>query len=209
MVPRAQMRASHEDRDRVIEVLTAAAGDGRLTPDELDERVGTALTARTYGDLAVLVSDLPAGPAPEAPAPAPAPKEVVRIECVGSSTRREGPWLVPPRIEMRVQGGSVTLDLTSAVLSGPSLQIDANIRGGSLKLVTRPGIFISTDDLVTRGSSVKVREQWDPATPVRFRVDVSGTLTGSSIKARPPRRTFWQWLLRTPVQYAALPPGQH
>jgi hypothetical protein len=58
MVPGGDLRASHDDRDRVVEVLTGAAGDGRLTPEELDARVGAALTARTYGELAALVSDL-------------------------------------------------------------------------------------------------------------------------------------------------------
>jgi hypothetical protein len=53
----------------VVEVLSVAAGDGRITPEELDERVGAALTARTYGELAALISDLPA--APQSPAGAP------------------------------------------------------------------------------------------------------------------------------------------
>jgi hypothetical protein len=42
--------------------LRVAGGDGRLNAEELDERVGAALTARTYGELAALVSDLPAAP---------------------------------------------------------------------------------------------------------------------------------------------------
>jgi hypothetical protein len=49
---RARTSARHEDRDRVVEVLRLAAGDGRLTVEELDERVGAALTAylrRTHG----------------------------------------------------------------------------------------------------------------------------------------------------------------
>ena len=53
------LRVSHEDRDRVAEALRVAAGDGRLSADELDERLERALTARTYDDLAVLVADLP------------------------------------------------------------------------------------------------------------------------------------------------------
>ena len=57
---RGALRVSHEDRDQVAEVLRVAAGDGRLTADELDERLERALTARTYDDLAALVTDLPA-----------------------------------------------------------------------------------------------------------------------------------------------------
>ena len=63
---------SHEDRDQVAEALRVAAGDGRLTADELDERLEQALTARTYDDLAVLLTDLPAG-GPRAPLAAPSP----------------------------------------------------------------------------------------------------------------------------------------
>ena len=59
-VARSELRASHEDRDRVVEVLRVSAGDGRLTAEELDERLELAMTARTYGELAKLVVDLPA-----------------------------------------------------------------------------------------------------------------------------------------------------
>src|SRR5215472_18755961 len=60
LVEQGQLRASHRDRDRVVEILRVAAGDGRLTSEELDERLEAALTARTYAELAVLTTDLPA-----------------------------------------------------------------------------------------------------------------------------------------------------
>src|SRR5712691_8192286 len=66
----AELRASHGDRDRVVELLRVAAGDGRLTAEELDERLEVALTARTYGELAALTTDLPAVPGLAAEAPA-------------------------------------------------------------------------------------------------------------------------------------------
>jgi hypothetical protein len=65
-------RASHADREQVVGALQAAFVQGRLTADELDERVGQALAARTYADLAPLTTDLPANP-DRAPAPAPTP----------------------------------------------------------------------------------------------------------------------------------------
>ena len=84
-VARSELRASHEDRDRVVELLRVSAGDGRLTADELDERLELALTARTYGELARLVADLPAtGSAVSAPAPRA--KEVMRIDCGSGHT---------------------------------------------------------------------------------------------------------------------------
>jgi Domain of unknown function (DUF1707) len=70
-----RLRASHADREQVIELLKAAFVQGRLTQDELNSRIGQALAARTYAELAVLTADLPAEPerastAASAPAPA-------------------------------------------------------------------------------------------------------------------------------------------
>jgi hypothetical protein len=74
------LRASHQDRDRVAELLRTAAGDGRLTAEELDERLEKALTARTYGELAALSRDLPAAPGFPAGGPATEPKSLIRID---------------------------------------------------------------------------------------------------------------------------------
>jgi len=69
-----RFRASHADREQVVGALQAAFVQGRLTPDELDERVGEALAARTYADLAALTADLPVGP-DRASVPVPAPPQ--------------------------------------------------------------------------------------------------------------------------------------
>ena len=53
------LRASDADRDAVTDRLHQAAVEGRLEPDELEERVHAALRARTYGELTPLVADLP------------------------------------------------------------------------------------------------------------------------------------------------------
>jgi Domain of unknown function (DUF1707) len=64
---RGHLRASHADREQVITTLKAAFVQGRLTKDEFDLRVGQALAARTYAELAALTADLPAGPAGAVP----------------------------------------------------------------------------------------------------------------------------------------------
>jgi hypothetical protein len=196
------VRASHEDRDRVVDLLRVAAGDGRLTAAELDERLEVALTARTHGELAALTSDLPAAPGFASGAPTPAPKDVVRISCQSGNVKRDGRWVVPQRIDVRVTSGTVTLDFTEAVLSASSLQIDAEVRSGSLKLVTVPGIVVDTDDVAIRSGNVKVRTPWGHDAPVALRVEVSGKVGSGNITASPPRRTFWQWLRREPSRYA-------
>jgi hypothetical protein len=57
---RGQMRAADADRDRVVEFLNTAFSEGRLSKDEYDARLESALSARTYADLDQLVTDLPA-----------------------------------------------------------------------------------------------------------------------------------------------------
>jgi hypothetical protein len=56
-----RLRASHADREQVIDVLKAAFVQGRLDRDELDLRVGQVLASRTYADLAAVTADIPAG----------------------------------------------------------------------------------------------------------------------------------------------------
>ncbi|MEO6858520.1 MAG: DUF1707 domain-containing protein, partial [Solirubrobacteraceae bacterium] len=56
---RRNMRASDADREQVVKRLRRAADDGRLFVDEFDQRLGQALSARTYGELDAIVSDLP------------------------------------------------------------------------------------------------------------------------------------------------------
>ena len=62
MASHSSLRASDADREAVAERLRHAAVEGRLEPDELEERLHAALRARTYGDLRRLLTDLPAKP---------------------------------------------------------------------------------------------------------------------------------------------------
>ena len=70
---RGPMRASHADREQVIEALKDAFVHGRLTKDELDARAGQALAARTCAELAVLTADIPPARAASGPTRPPVP----------------------------------------------------------------------------------------------------------------------------------------
>jgi hypothetical protein len=67
-----RLRASHADREHVIDTLKAAFVQGRLTKDEFDARVGLAFASRTHAELAPLTADIPAGLAPARPPRPPA-----------------------------------------------------------------------------------------------------------------------------------------
>lgn len=194
-----ELRASHADRDRAAEILSAAAGDGRLTAAELDERLEAALSARTSSELAALTADLPpSGIQRQA-------KDMVRIDQRFGDVTRTGHWVVPRRMEIRLTAGEVKLDFTEALITQDTLRIDVDLGiGGDLILVTRPGIVVDTDGLTGRLGEVKVRHVTDPRAPVTLRVELVGRVRGGDVVVRLPRRTFWQWLLRKPRPYRSL-----
>ncbi|WP_406462044.1 DUF1707 domain-containing protein [Streptomyces sp. NBC_01622] len=178
------LRASHADRDRVVDVLTGAAGDGRLTAEELDERVEAALSARTLGELAALTADLPvvAGATPVEV------KDVARIEQNGGSTRRGDGWVVPRRLEIQSRLGDVTLDFTQAVITQATLRIDLDMHLGALRLLLPPGVVANTDDLVLNYGKVKTRGPGDLDTPVDLRIEIVGQLGFGKVLVRRTRR---------------------
>jgi len=83
------LRASHADREQVIDILKAAFVQGRLARDEFGLRVGQALASQTYADLAALTADIPAGPTGAQPPEAawePADKQAVTaVACVSAA----------------------------------------------------------------------------------------------------------------------------
>ncbi|MHB1500348.1 MAG: DUF1707 SHOCT-like domain-containing protein [Candidatus Dormibacteria bacterium] len=89
-------RASDSDRETVVEELRQHHADGRLSLDELEERVGRAFQARTMGELTPVLADLPQPPPP----PPPPPTVWQRLQ------PRAG-YLVPAVVGVGVVGGVV------------------------------------------------------------------------------------------------------
>jgi hypothetical protein len=201
-VPSPALRASHADRDRVVDVLRIAAGDGLLTAEELDERLEIALSARTLGQLAPLTADLPPVSTVTGGAVGEEVKDLVRIKQVHSGAiLRTGRWVVPRRMELDVTFCDLTLDFTEAVITHDTLRIEARMTGKALTLVTRPGVEVDTDGLQLVHCKVVRRRGGAPAArvPTVLRVELTGQKTHGRIVVRPPRRTFGQWLLRRPA----------
>ncbi|MEV6926347.1 DUF1707 domain-containing protein [Dactylosporangium sp. NPDC051485] len=134
------MRASDADRERVAEVLRAAAAEGRLDLDEVDERLHRVYAARTYGELEPITRDLPA--ARSAPMPLdglpPRPGEVPaagRAVAVMSGFTRRGPW-IPPRIfSCLAFWGGGTIDLREARMLHGEVKIRAFAVMGGVNVI--------------------------------------------------------------------------
>lgn len=174
----SSMRASHEDRDRVVDALRIAAGEGRLSAEELDARLESALTARTLGELAALTQDLPV---------ARAAHDVIVVRQQGGKYVQEGRWLVPARIELLTQMCRVTLDFTQAVITSSVLRIDAELVHTRLFIISAPGIVIETGGVTSTYSKLKLRPGRDTDAP-RLRIELTGTLVHSRVIEQRPRR---------------------
>jgi hypothetical protein len=134
------MRASDADRERVANVLREAAGDGRLTMDELDERLDAVYAAKTYAELQPITRDLPGSGAaymPPAPTVAADPTrfggEPTSSGAVAilSGFSRKGDWVVPKDFNAFLFMGGGEIDLRDARFSDRevSIQIVAILGG--------------------------------------------------------------------------------
>jgi hypothetical protein len=139
---RRHLRVSDADREQTADLLRQAAGDGRITFEELDQRLEAAYGARTYGDLTEVTADLPAageappGPLQTAPGTFPAariggePGSGMSVAILGS-VDRGGTWVVPPRHSVVAVLGGVQLDLREARFSQREVTIDVfTLMGG-------------------------------------------------------------------------------
>jgi hypothetical protein len=126
----SDLRASDDDRERVVEVLAAAVGDGRLTLEEHSHRVERAYQARTLGELATLTTDL----APAAGQPLQL-NDSRTVTAFFATVQRDGRWVVPDRLTVTVVGGQVILDMREALLQGMHTVLNATLIGGQLHLI--------------------------------------------------------------------------
>lgn len=138
---RGTLRASDADRERVAEVLREAAGDGRLSMEELDERLEAVYAAKTYAELEPITRDLPATGTANAPAPAvlpagdPArfggePTSHAGIAILGGFTRK-GDWVVPKQFSAVALMGGGEIDMREARFAEPVVTINVvAIMGG-------------------------------------------------------------------------------
>ena len=135
------MRASDADRERVANVLREAAGDGRLTMDELDERLDAVYAAKTYAELEPITHDLPGAGTSRAPAPAPSgavdptrfggePSSGGAFAILGGFSRK-GEWTVPKHFTAFLFMGGGELDLREARFEDREVNINiVAIMGG-------------------------------------------------------------------------------
>jgi hypothetical protein len=124
----AELRAGDRDRDRTADRLRAAVGEGRITLDELSDRLDRLYAARTYGELEALVADLPGTRAPEVRSE---PADDLLLFTRGTrAVRKTGRWRVPPRITLDCTWRTAVVDFRYA--DCPHREIDMTVRCDSM-----------------------------------------------------------------------------
>jgi hypothetical protein len=183
-------RASDSEREAVVARLRHAAGEGRLTVDELDERIDAAYTAKTRAELEPLTADLPDSPMPTAttaapPAGSPArPGSSFVLGILGGGDRK-GRWRVPARMTVVNVMGGADLDLREAVLDAPEVEITVwSIMGGS-DVIVPEGVNVELEGFALLGGN-KLRLEGPPAPPGApvVRVRAWSLMGGTDVKTK-------------------------
>jgi hypothetical protein len=181
------IRASDGERDACVEQLRAAAADGRLTFEELADRIEVATGAVMRGDLTRLVSDLPVGAGPGAVAVV----DVSEVKAMGD-IKRSGQWVLPSEARFRTWFGAIRLDLRQATITAPEVHIEVRSLFGSIDLLVPEGVAI---DLQARPTVGKLKHEVGPAAPVGApRIVVTGGTAFGDVKVR--HRRLWEKLTR-------------
>lgn len=157
------MRASDADRERVAQVLHQAMGDGRITMQELEERLDTVYSAKTLADLEPIVADLPVAERTSAlqPATGRAASPERRIGGTPGSTfsmaimsgaGRKGNWVVPPQHTTVAFWGGVEIDLRDARFAERHVTITAVAIMGGIDITVPDDIVVDVTGVGIMGA---------------------------------------------------------
>ena len=179
------LRISDADREQVAERLREAAGEGRLTIEELDERVEAAYAARTGSDLTPLTADLPEPTAGEHPARRGAGKTRRWTVAVMGASNLRGRWLAGRKLTSVAVMGGGCIDLRNAVLTEGELRITIFALMGGVDVIVPPGIDVELSGFALMGGNDShVPHQDLPPGARRVHVRAVSIMGGSDVKMR-------------------------
>ena len=166
--------------------------EGRLTLDEFSERVGTALQARTRGDLVAVMADLPTVRGteerlPEATTSTPRKQRHWHVAVMsGHSTK--GRWRISGKTNAVAVMGGCDMDLRQAEIEGPEIEITAFAFWGGIDIIVPEGFDVELRGFSFMGGrDLKLRDTpIIPGSP-RIVVKAFAVMGGIDVKSRPNR----------------------
>ena len=155
------MRASNADRERVAQILHNAMSEGRITVDELEERLDAVYAAKTLAELEPPVADLPSVSAGTAVQPAATRALDDRIGgppgsqasvAIMSGASRKGNWVVPPQHNTFAFWGGVDIDLRNARFAERQTTITAVAIMGGVDIVVPDDVVVDVNGIGFMGA---------------------------------------------------------
>lgn len=190
--PLPALRASDVERERAAEQLRDAAGEGRLTVEELDERLTRCYSTKTVAELAELTVDVVVSGHDPAPSSAgAAPPAVVKpgpggtgtVISIMSGSDRSGHWRVASRLNViSVMGGS-DIDLTQAEFAAPVTDITVFSLMGGADIRVPDGVEVQISKFALMGGhDVKLSDQAPPPGAPVIRLRMLSIMGGGDVR---------------------------
>jgi hypothetical protein len=187
------LRVSDAERDVTLRTLGDHAAVGRLTLDELEERSGRALVAKTRGELAALTTDLPAGGVQPGGSPALArdarPKRPVRwMVSIMSGSHRRGRFRAVGSINAVAIMGGDEIDLRDAEIEGGELTLNLFALMGGANIYVPDSVDLDVGGFSLMGGHEEVGREITPrpGAPL-IRIRVYNLMSGATIYRLPPQ----------------------
>lgn len=196
--PARTFRIGHKERDEAIELLREAVGDGRITVDELDERMEAVQKAKYPVDLdavlADLTTDLPSDryrPRAEVVRSLPPaqqargwnPIDLLVVKAGWESEHRRGRWNVPPYIRCEPSMSTIELNFLEVETDLKTIDIDVIAGAGTVVVVVPDDWGVDVAELSKSWGSVRSAVSAVPAGGAPT-VIVSGSVGMGSFRAR-------------------------
>ncbi len=210
--PARTLRIGHAERDDAIEALREAAAEGRLSTDELTERIERVAAAKVYADLDAVLEDLPVPPPshalretaaghfgalPTAGAgasrhsacqlaaddPGWHPLDPLVLHAGWENEKRRGRWTAVPFIRVEAVGATVELNFLEVVTDIADIEVDVASSFGSTVIVVPEDWGVNIDRLRSGWGSVKSKVAAQPQ-PGQPRIIVHGNVGMGSFVAR-------------------------
>jgi hypothetical protein len=184
------LRVSDAERDATLRALGDHAAAGRLTLDELEDRAGQALAAKTRADLAVLTGDLPGQAQAGQPsgAPVPARKRVHWMVAIMGGSHRRGRFRAVGKLNVVAIMGGDEIDLRDAELEGGELTLSLFTLMGGANIYVPDSVEVEVGGFSLMGGHEEVGSQRPPrpGAPV-IRIRTYNLMGGATIYRLPPQ----------------------
>jgi hypothetical protein len=178
-----ELRASDADRETAVAHLREAGGEGRLTFEELADRVELAMAARTRAELAELTADLPARPVR-----ARGRKPKGWIVAVMGGAERKGRWRPAERMNVVTVMGGAAIDLRDAEIGDGEVEILAVTVVGGIEVIVPENVEVEIGGFALMGGNTGPRDALvSPGAPV-VRVRAYSLMGGIGVSRKKPRR---------------------